>query len=499
MISSARHGLQEAQSNLDAAAEALHDAQAVARQQSATVTRLNGEVRLLVAAREDLERLAAIEKQVSELAVETSALETELAARHAELGEVKATVEAARIRRSQLAELEEAWAGAKASLDLCRQLAELEDKALAAKATADLAAREAAEAQGRQAVMAAERDRLSAVLAEADQRVKEARTRATEIAAAVARIATYLGPHDDHCPVCTTQFKPEDLKLLAHRASEDHSAGLAAAEAAYAEACLAHDRAVQDLTTITDATARGQTMAKEAESARAEAIAMRNEVDAALGTSGKEDPNVVAAAREAMAAAAVASLQHSISAAEADVRAAVDRRQALADEVHDLRSRISELSEQRASLEREQRAVRERLVVRGRIEAAPGALNREIAASNRLLAQAQMARAEAEEKIRAAASSETDARERVAAAQTWSGNLPSPRLPLRTPPPWRRNGPQPVWKENPWRPSSTSAWPGFLPDWTSWKACCASRLTLPPLMKRPYTTRRCPISSEPWS
>lgn len=64
MISSARHGLQEAQSNLDAAAEALHDAQAVARQQSATVTRLNGEVRLLVAAREDLERLAAIEKQV---------------------------------------------------------------------------------------------------------------------------------------------------------------------------------------------------------------------------------------------------------------------------------------------------------------------------------------------------------------------------------------------------------------------------------------------------
>jgi hypothetical protein len=308
MIGSARKGLQEVQSKLDAAAQAVSAAQTVARQQSATVTRLRGEVTLLTAAREDLERLAAVEKQLSDLASETSGFENELAARQAELSQAEATLETARTRHGQLAVLEEAWAGAKANLDLCRQMAELEGKALVAKAAADLAASEAADVQARQDVMAAERDRLSAVLAAADQRVKEARTRSTEVAAAVARIATHLSPHDDHCPVCATAFEPEDLKLLAERSAEGHSAGLAAVEAAYAEASLAHAGAVRDLATVTATIARAQTAAKEAEAARAAALAMQSEVDAALGISVEEDPHVLAAAREALAAAAVATL-----------------------------------------------------------------------------------------------------------------------------------------------------------------------------------------------
>ena len=96
MISSTREALEDAQSNLGSATDTLRRAHTVARRQSATITRLQGEVTVLTATREDLERVAAIEKQISGLANETSELESELAACQAELRQIDAILESAR-------------------------------------------------------------------------------------------------------------------------------------------------------------------------------------------------------------------------------------------------------------------------------------------------------------------------------------------------------------------------------------------------------------------
>jgi chromosome segregation ATPase len=213
LITSAQRAIDEGQSALSTATQNLRNRQDAVRQQTYIVTRLHAEVSLLTGMRADLERLAELQYQLTDLVGEISAVESDLAARQAELNQIEATLEGGRTRRSQLAQLESTWAKAKADLELCRQLAELERVEASAKAAADAAVQAAAVARAREVALAEERDRLVSAISTANQQLNEARARATAMAAAVARIASHLGPHDDHCPICATPFAPEDLKL----------------------------------------------------------------------------------------------------------------------------------------------------------------------------------------------------------------------------------------------------------------------------------------------
>lgn len=408
-IVAARKRVQDEQARLDRASAELREAQSAARQQSAAVMRLEREAALLATEMSDLEHLAAVTKELSGLTAHISRFQTDLSERKAELNQLEEVLQRARDRRRVLAELESAWLTAKANLDLCRQLADLQAKATAAAAAAETAVAEAEEAKARQSVATAERDRLAAILLAADRQVQEARTRATEVATAVARIATHLGPHDDHCPVCATPFKPEDLKLLAVQAAQAQSAELEAAESEYARASTEHSRAAQELTMIAAVTERAEAAAAEAETAQAAAVALRNRVADALGELGDQEPLVVASTREAAAGAAVAAEQLTIDSAEFSVRAALERREPLMAEIGDLELRLEDASLHRESAERQQRAIYDRQTARGRADARLEDLGEELAENNRQLAQGRARLAEVEAAVQAAVRGEVDA------------------------------------------------------------------------------------------
>ena len=74
-------------------------------------------------------------------------------------------------------------------------------------------------------------DRLRTAVEASENKVADARRRASEVAAAVALIASHLGEHDQTCPVCATTFKPGVLKEIADNMATAQNAELAAQNA----------------------------------------------------------------------------------------------------------------------------------------------------------------------------------------------------------------------------------------------------------------------------
>jgi len=413
----ARQASEAARTALESAEQAVRAAQATSRQHAADVSVLNGEVSLLTAVRVDVERIAALDAQQAALAAESASREHSLVERRQELSTLQGTIERSRAQRAELAALNATLSVAKAVVERCRQLADLEATEAVRAVAAERTATQAEPARAREAELIGERNRIFAALQAAERKVQVARTRASQLAAAIAQIANHLGPHEDRCPVCSTNFKPGDLKLLAEQAAVGQSAELAAAEAEHAGLSVEHARIDQDIASTMAVIELADVARAQANEAREAAEAMRQQVRAELNAAVGDDLAALAAAKEAAASAAVATLNGLIAAEAGALATAVERSSDMSTQIVDQERRLRELSERNAAIERERRAARERLATQGRGDSTSGALTQELAERNALLSAAQDQLRVSEAQVAAAALEANATRQRAEAAE----------------------------------------------------------------------------------
>jgi DNA repair exonuclease SbcCD ATPase subunit len=416
-VRAARSAAEVARTALAKATRELRDAQAELRRLTTEAAAIEGEITLLSAAREDAEKVAVLTAERAALTTEITSVNVAIEASQKELATLEQTIERGRAQHAAFVEVGTAEEEARAIVDKCEELARSEALAAEVKPGADAAAVAAEQARRLHAELILERDRLAAKYADAERRLALTKARASELAAAVARIASHLGPHDKYCPVCTTPFDPADLKRLAGQAAVSQNAELAAIEIEHASLILSISRVQADLSEAEATIASAELAAQKLADAQSVVVNLRRSIGAALGGERSSNLASFAKARETAAIASTARLRASISAAEKALREAVENRPGLLDTIAAMHARRLQKRERLEDVERAIRGCVERLAARGHSESGAAAITLEVAAQGRALAGAQDRQLAGAARVEAALTSEAFVRQQAQGAE----------------------------------------------------------------------------------
>jgi DNA repair exonuclease SbcCD ATPase subunit len=415
-VSEARRVQSEASNALANARNELTSAQSALRDTESAVSRLRSEAEVAEQARADSETLISLQERSQSLAAEISEAQTVILSKRSQIDDFEKQVSAASAARLQLSAKQAELDAAQSNLNLARQLLSLEGQAAEKRRQLPIAQADLIAATHREPILTVERNRLAERLKAAETAANEARARSSAMAASVSRIAALIGPQDQHCPVCSTEFSNGELRRLATEAATLSDALLSGAEESYLAASESYERASRELDALQATLHAAKTIEAELAAAEAAVEAIRIRVAAALEVSTGADALSVAEAAAAAIGAEVARFAVSIETIDRGARSASEQRGRLLDEIESLESRCRLLGEQQHETEREARSAQARLVISGHAEQPAGTIAGIIEGKAALIASAETALRQQHSRVADAVASEISAREHLSAA-----------------------------------------------------------------------------------
>jgi DNA repair exonuclease SbcCD ATPase subunit len=416
-LAAARTAVEAAGSEVTSAEKESRLAQDRVRDGTTKISELESEIARLSSARDAFDKIAALELEQTTLSADLSTVEQDLATRRNELSEADTALERDNQRRADLETLGSASIAAKSFVARARELERLE-KDYQAKMSESAAAETAAtEARKRSPSLRENSDRLRAAVEGSEHKVAEARHRASEMAGAVALIASHLGEHDQTCPVCATAFGPGILKEIADKAASAQNFELAAVEREHAGLVAQANEVMRELAAMTTHIGVADSAAAAAAAAREQVTAFRDDLAVSLGVDEGADLSAVAARQESDAAANLATLIAALDADASAVAAARVIKAEAAVEIDRLGRRHLELIHVRADVAAALRSLREGLAASGNDATTASLLTATLAERNGAAVAARERLAELEKESASAMTVEAGARQRSASAE----------------------------------------------------------------------------------
>jgi DNA repair exonuclease SbcCD ATPase subunit len=397
-----------ARAAIDAAREALADS-------SRQLADIEVQIVQLDAARSDLETAVLIGANLARSNDELESRSSELAQTRSELEAIEAELAAIDDRAGAIGSLTASLVRADGLADLADDLPTLRSTVTESVAVQSRAEQDAAQAGNQLANLISERNRISSDLEAARTQLQSSRSRATEVAAAVAAIAAHLHDGDLDCPICRTHFHPGQLRLLAAEAANAQDPTLAVADARVAELGRNLDVHAQRIASAEAVVRAAEDAAKRANAHQRALADLERKLAAALPTAVGD---LLAAALDAQRFASEELSSAQARAADDQIRRTEANRRAAV-----LRTEDTRLSEETAALQNlaaaqtvARRSALERLAAAGYSEADAGRLDLAMADLRARQAQAITVRTTCEETVRYALEAETSALSRQESA-----------------------------------------------------------------------------------
>lgn len=417
VMQAAREAVEASDAAVTSAEQATRLSNDRLRNQTTTIGALESEIASLSLARRSLEQIAALEARQITLAEDLVAVEQDLTVRRSEVTQANTALELGLLRRENLASFEADAVTATSSVDRARQLERLEADVEAKASAAAVAEANAADARVRIPSMRENGARLQATVVASDSRVADVRRKASEIAAAVARIASHLGEHDQSCPVCSSTFEPGVLKAIADKAASAQNAEMAAVESEHASVVTQAAENARDLAAATSVINVADSATVAATAARGQMAALRRALAISLGVDEGADLSAAAALRQSNAMAKSAALTAEINADAPAMAAARMAKAAAVSEIGDLERRRVILTQAQADVAATVRSFREGLAGSGHGATTASSLTEAMTDRNRRLAEARERRVEFETDCASASAVEAGAHQLAAKAQ----------------------------------------------------------------------------------
>jgi myosin heavy subunit len=417
-LTAAHAAVDAANSEVTSAEKASRSARDRLRDQATKISELESEIARLSSARDALDQIADLELKQATLVVDLSAVEQALVKRQNELSQLDMALDRDSGRRTDLAALEAAAMTAKSLVDRVHALERLEGD-YQEKASASVAA-ETSAAAARTTVSSVREngDHIRVATEASERKLADARRRASEMAAAVALIASHLSEHDQTCPVCTTTFKPGLLKEIVDKTASAQNAELAAAERQHARLIAEASEVARELEAATTLIGLADSATAAAIAARERVTAFRRTLATSLGLDEGADLSTAATRQASEAAAKLATLMATLEADAPAVAAARAARGATVAEIEKLGRRRLELMNAQTDVASSLRSLREGLAASGLSAATASLLTATLAERNAAVAAARERQAELEKESAAAMTVEISARQRLVAAES---------------------------------------------------------------------------------
>lgn len=360
-----------ARETVDAARRALATAETqskiaagAANAEGEIVVNLQTEIELLEAARIDLERRTQLVPAIISARKEETELRDRFAAQQAKLTLAENAIAGERDARSSTVEQRTAAAAARRILEDCQALDGLERTSVATASASTGAVERASEAQPQLLSLTQAQTEIHEQLERAELALELARSRAGEIAAAVARISTHLNDGDTQCPLCNTAFEPGQLRIVVESAATWMDSQLAARDAEVARLrseTVSVDAQITALQDVVRSAGDAQRAADRDQQAVAEA---RFAVANLLQVVANQDIQGIAVDRDRRTRAQLADAEAALQKAVVLAAGASTQYSTLLIEIEDLRQRLAEAAGRTTAFETEQRSCSERLAAR---------------------------------------------------------------------------------------------------------------------------------------
>ena len=414
----AREAVEAANVAVASAEQASRLAQARLRDLVTIISELESEMANLSSARDALDQIAVLQSEQATRGKDLAAIEQALAIRRAELSQVDTVLEHDIRRRAELAALEAAAATAKSFLDRAHELQRLEEDFQAKASVSTEVEARAADARARAPSLSENGNRLRVAVQASEQKLADARRKASEMAAAVAQIASHLGEHDQTCPVCASAFEPGVLREIADKAASAQNAELASVEREHAAFVAQSAEVARELVAATTLIQVATAAAEAATAARDQVAAFRRALAVSLGLAEGADLSTAASRLESEAAKKLAILTAELDARAPAIAVARATKAAAAMEIDQLERRRLEVTQALADVAAKLRSLREGLTASGHDATTASLLTATLAERSTVAAAARERRAELEMEAASAMAVETGARQRATAAHS---------------------------------------------------------------------------------